>query len=126
MYVCMHVCMYVCVYVCMYVCMYIHIYINVYVCMYMFITSVFAYVYLGFIFECIYLGSVYKRACMSIHILFWLYCIWRTYRKRKKKLKKRTLLIICDSWKCVEFSVSFFTNSLNMSIKFTFIVSIYS
>ena len=55
-----------------------------------FITSVFVYVYMGLIFECIYLGNcVYKRACMSIHILFWLYYISCIYRKRKKLKKKK-------------------------------------
>ena len=61
-----------------------------------FITSIFVYVYMGFIFECIYIFRhfVYKRACMSIHILFWLYCISCIYRKREKEKRVERLQLL--------------------------------
>ena len=61
------------------------------------------YLCMGFIFECIYLGScVYGRSCMSIHFLFWLYCISCTYRKRKQNFKKiKIILIIVAGSNCI-------------------------
>ena len=37
----------------------------------------------------IFRHCVYKQACMSIHILFSLYCISCTYRKTKNKQKQK-------------------------------------
>ena len=56
----------------MYACAYS---LRLYSCMY-------TWVYIGMY---IFRHCVYKQACMSIHILFSLYCILCTYRKTKNK-----------------------------------------
>ena len=68
--------------------MYVHVYIYACMCMFYFICICIC-IYGVYIFVCIYLGNcVYKRACMSFHILCWSYSISYTYKKRKKNQNK--------------------------------------
>ena len=76
--------MYICIYVCLYVCIYMHVHVY-YVCICVCIYGFYVWMY-------IFRHWVHKRACMSIHILFWLYCISCTYRKSKKKVQKKISL----------------------------------
>ena len=65
--------------------MHVHVLLHLY--LYMYIWGLYLNVY-------IFRHFVYKRACMSIHILFWLYCISCTYRKREKEKRVERLQLL--------------------------------
>ena len=87
--------LYMCVYMCVYICVYMYICMCIYMCIHVHVNYVCICVCIHGVYICMYIfrHCVYKRACMSIHILccfnyIIIYCISCTYRKRKKNQKK--------------------------------------
>ena len=70
-----------------YIYIFLYIYIYIFMCMFYYV-CICVCIYGVYIWMYIFRHCVYKRACMSIHILLWLYCMSCTYRKKKNSTSK--------------------------------------